>query len=191
MEEWPAAAAHAEIRRLQVSALDASTNSWVFVAYSVPVGHKPCDGHLSGHQCPNKYNSQLLLQPCGCKTFAAGQPDDDHHLAPTKQVGMLKRGPVLHLPPCSYYDIMLAPLADALREALAISAREETIKPPPGKTRPVVYFALQVRVCNGCCRLVSHTKFRIGGSAAASSIKVLLRQKLDQFVNSMRQVVIE
>jgi hypothetical protein len=41
---------------------------------------------------------------------------------------------------------MLVPLADALREAIAITLAEETIKPPPGGTQPTVYFAMQVSV---------------------------------------------
>lgn len=45
---------------------------------------------------------------------------------------------------CSYYDIMLAPLADAVRDALAITAKEETLTTLPGRKRPVVYFAMQV-----------------------------------------------
>lgn len=39
---------------------------------------------------------------------------------------------------------MLAPLADAVREAVTITTAEETIKPPPGGTKPTVYFAVQV-----------------------------------------------
>jgi hypothetical protein len=41
-------------------------------------------------------------------------------------------------------DIMLGPLATAMREAIAITTAEETIKPPPGSIRPTVYFAMQV-----------------------------------------------
>lgn len=41
---------------------------------------------------------------------------------------------------------MLAPLADAVREAvtITITTAEQTIKPPPGGTKPTVYFAVQV-----------------------------------------------
>lgn len=41
-------------------------------------------------------------------------------------------------------DIMLGPLATAMRKAIAITTAEETIKPPPGSIRPTVYFAMQV-----------------------------------------------
>jgi hypothetical protein len=57
---------------------------------------------------------------------------------------------------CSYQDIMLVPLADALREAIAITTAEETIKPPPGGTQPTVYFAMQVRVSLVCYRMLKH-----------------------------------
>lgn len=51
---------------------------------------------------------------------------------------------LLLLYPCSYYDIMLAPLADALKSALAQAAAEGTLKALPGRKRPVVYFGMQV-----------------------------------------------
>jgi hypothetical protein len=57
----------------------------------------------------------------------------------------------------SYEDVMLVPLADALRAALDVTAAEGTLKAPPGRARPVVYFALQVRsvwLCGCVCRLV-------------------------------------
>jgi hypothetical protein len=41
-------------------------------------------------------------------------------------------------------DIMLGPLAAAMRNAIAITTADETIKPPPGRIRPTVYFAMQV-----------------------------------------------
>ena len=44
---------------------------------------------------------------------------------------------------------MLGPLADALAEAITITTAEQTIKPPPGGTRPTVYFAMQVH--EGAC----------------------------------------
>lgn len=39
---------------------------------------------------------------------------------------------------------MLAPLADALRDALATTAAEGSLRSLPGRPRPVVYFAMQV-----------------------------------------------
>lgn len=46
----------------------------------------------------------------------------------------------------SYYDIMLAPTADALKHALSSTAQEGSLKALPCRSRPVVYFALQVSV---------------------------------------------
>jgi hypothetical protein len=45
---------------------------------------------------------------------------------------------------CSYYDIMLAPIADALRDSLAAAAAGEFLRSLPGQKRPHVYFAMQV-----------------------------------------------
>eukprot|EP00775_Hariotina_reticulata_P013864 gene13864-13986_t len=43
----------------------------------------------------------------------------------------------------SYYGIMLAPIADALKQALSITAQEGSLRSLPGRNRPVVYFAMQ------------------------------------------------
>ncbi|WIA33971.1 hypothetical protein OEZ86_007066 [Tetradesmus obliquus] len=43
----------------------------------------------------------------------------------------------------SYYDIMLAPIADALRDSLAAAAAGGFLRTLPGQKRPHVYFAMQ------------------------------------------------
>lgn len=43
----------------------------------------------------------------------------------------------------SYTDVMTIPLAEAMRDALAITAAEGTLYTPPDKSRPVVYMGLQ------------------------------------------------
>jgi hypothetical protein len=42
----------------------------------------------------------------------------------------------------SYADIMLMPLAEALRDSLAAVAKLGKLVTPPDRTRPVVYFAM-------------------------------------------------
>jgi hypothetical protein len=43
----------------------------------------------------------------------------------------------------SYKDVMVDPLAEAMRDALAITAAEGTLVSPPDKQRPTVYMGLQ------------------------------------------------
>lgn len=43
----------------------------------------------------------------------------------------------------SYKDVMIDPLAEALRDAIRITAAEGTLYYPPDKQRPVVYVSLQ------------------------------------------------
>eukprot|EP00879_Flechtneria_rotunda_P011737 GHRR01012258.1.p1 GENE.GHRR01012258.1~~GHRR01012258.1.p1 ORF type:complete len:433 (+),score=130.19 GHRR01012258.1:664-1962(+) len=68
----------------------------------------------------------------------------------------------------SYYDIMLAPLADAVRDALAAAAEEGKLRTLPGHQRPVVYFATQgemsaciMRYASDWAKLVQPLKTRI------------------------------
>jgi hypothetical protein len=43
----------------------------------------------------------------------------------------------------SYADVMTIPLAEAMRDALAITAAEGSLYTPPDRSRPVVYMGLQ------------------------------------------------
>jgi hypothetical protein len=58
--------------------------------------------------------------------------------------------PLPHTLLCSYHDIMLAPIADALRDSLAAAAKGGFLRTLPGRKRPLVYFAMQVRMVGSC-----------------------------------------
>lgn len=47
----------------------------------------------------------------------------------------------------SYADVMIIPVAEAMRDALATVAAEGALFTPPDKSRPVVYMGLQGKSC--------------------------------------------
>ena len=52
----------------------------------------------------------------------------------------------------SYADVMTAPLAEAMRDALAAAAKVGKLVTPPDRSRPVVYMALQGDPAKPSCK---------------------------------------
>lgn len=90
----------------------------------------------------------LTLSTCRALPVLSPCPDHHHHGAALLSCRGIWRNSLLFSPTTkygtySYADVMVKPLAEAMRDALAATAKIGKLYTPPEAERPVVYMALQ------------------------------------------------